>query len=313
MNICIVGYGAIAGHHMQAFAAIDGVKPYYLVGRRPEPTAQFAQTWGFARHTLDLDEALADENVDAVVITSPNDLHVPQATKTLAAGKHLLLEIPIAMNLAESQAVAALAARSPATVMMCHTMRFMPAMQEVRRRVAAGELDLHHIIGLFGILRRTNTTMYGKPRSWTDNILWHHAAHFVDAALWIAGRTSAQNVHCVFGPPHPTQNTMDMNLSMSLPGGVLVNLCESYNIAHFRWRAIFIGKQTTLEFREGELIDLEGNVVVPRTSIVDLSNQNRQFVAAVREARRPACTPEDVLPCMQVLQKAQDSVITAGR
>ena len=312
VNICMVGYGSIAACHMQAFREIPNVNPHVLVGRRQEPTAEFAERWQFEHHTLDLASALAHEAVDAVVITSPNELHVRQSVAALRAGKDVLVEIPIAMNLADAEMVTDLARKLGRRLMVCHTMRFMPALQEVYRRTSQGQLKLHHIVGFFGVMRRSNSSWTGRQRSWVDNILWHHAAHMVDLALWVTGANSSNDVTCRFGPPHPTQAIMDMMLSIVLSNGVLVNLSESYNSSSFRWRLLFIGEQSTLEFDDGTLYDGEGNVVVPRHSIVDLLEQNREFVSAVTEGRDPAITGEDVLPAMRILEKAQASADVAA-
>ena len=311
MKLCMVGYGSIAECHMQAFCEMDQVSAHVLVGRRQEPTAAFAKQWGFKHHTLDLDAALADGDVDTVVITSPNQVHAQQAQKVLAAGKHLLLEIPMALDYADAQKITRLSRRVDRRLMICHSMRFMPAMVHVRRQVEAGQLRLHHIVGFFGILRRNNTSWTGKQRSWTDNILWHHCCHLVDLALWMTDAGEAQDVQCRFGPKHPTQGIMDISLSMVLPQQVLVTIAQSYNMSAFRWRVLFIGQESTFEFDRGQLLDGEGNVVMPRHSIVDLRDQNREFVAAVREGRDPAITGEDALGAMRALQAAQTSAEVA--
>ena len=307
MNLCLVGYGAIARKHMEAFTRIGGIHPRVLVGRRPEPTAAFADEWRFDSHTLDLEKALADQAVDIVVITSPNAMHFPQACKALEQGKHVLREIPIAMNFAEARHVTELSRQHGGRFMVCHTMRTMPGPSEIRRRVTAGELRLHSIICSFGVLRRSNTTWTGAKRSWTDNILWHHGAHLVDLALWAAGSERGEKVHCRFGPPHPRQGNMDLSMSFALPGGIPVTVTESYNISTFRWRGLFIGEEATLEFREGVLYDGDDNVIIPHHDYTDVTAQNREFIAAVLEGRDPAITGESVLPAMEILQKAQQS------
>lgn len=310
MNICLVGYGAIAEEHMKAFRRIGGIHPHVLVGRRPEPSNEFARTWGFAHHTLDLEAALSDPQVDAVVITSPNELHCSQAELALDAGKHVLLEIPMATNYDDARRLAERSRTVDRRLMVCHSMRFMPTLMEVKRRVAEGQLRIHHMVSFFGILRRSNTSWTGQKRSWTDNILWHHGGHLVDLAMWMVGAKEAVHVNCRFGPSHPTQKIMDMAMTIELPGGVLVSIAESYNISNYRWRALFIGEEATLEFCEGTLLDGDGNEIVDRHPNVDLESQNRDFVAAVREGRDPAITGEDVLPAMRVLQQAQSTAET---
>ena len=305
MNLCMVGYGAIAEEHMKAFTKIDGVQPHVLVGRRQDPSAEFAGKWGFKHHTLDLHAALADDQVDAVAITSPNNQHVPQAQAALEAGKHVLLEIPIALCLDESLKVTKLSRAVDKRLMICHTMRYMPGLIEVQRRVAEGRFHLYQFIACFGILRRDNTTMHGTPRSWTDNILWHHGAHLVDLALWTSGTTKPTNIDCRFGAPHPKQGVMDVSLTMTLDRGVLATITESYNISQWRWRALFIGHEDTLEFDAGTLYDGGGNVIQSHQSTLDLTDQDAEFINAIREQRDPAISGEEVLPTMRTLQVAQ--------
>ena len=313
MKICMVGYGAIAEKHLGAFREIDGVQPHVLIGRRREATAEFAERWAFKHHGLDLDAALADSQVDAVVITSPHALHASQAEQALQAGKHVLLEIPMAMGFDAARRMTELARRVDRRLMICHTMRYFPAMREVRKRVAEGRLNLHHIWAFFGVMRRTNTSWTGKQRSWTDNLLWHHGCHLVDTALWISGCRETLDVSCRFGPAHPSQGVMDLNMSLLLPGGVLVSIAESYNISVPGWRIVFIGEQATLEFVDNALIGADRSVIVPARSPVDLRDQNREFVAAVRERRDPAVTGEQVLPAMRALQEAQKCAESAAR
>lgn len=306
MRICVVGYGAIADKHMEAFARIEDVRPCVLVGRRPEPAREFAEKWGFEESTLDYDEALARDEVDAVVITSPNELHAGQAEKALNAGKHVLLEIPMALSVADAERVTRMSRRLDLRLMVAHTMRYFPAIREVRRRVLSGELHIHHIVGFFGLLRRTNVTAAGATRSWTDNLLWHFGAHMVDMALWTTDSADG-DVQCRFGPEHPSLGVMDMSLAMTLSRGEIVTLAQSYNVHDFRWRATFIGEETTLNFDMGELTDYTGNVIVPAQSITELSEQNREFVDAIRERRDPAISGEDVMPAMRVLSRAQQN------
>lgn len=312
MNLCLVGYGAIAEKHMEAFSTIEGVEPHILVGRQREPTAEFARKWRFHRFTLDLSDALLDSAVDAVVITSPNTLHLKQTEDSLRAGKHVLVEIPMALNANDAEQVTKLSRQVNRRLMVAHTMRYFPGIQEVRRRVMTGEMKIYHIVGFFGLMRRTNITSTCKPRSWTDNLLWHFGAHMVDAALWTTGYTKASKIFCQFGPEHPAQGIMDMSLCMTLPGGELFTLAQSYNVNQFRWRLTFIGEQDTLDFDNGTLYNAEGNIIVPYQSIVDLHEQDREFVESVCEGRDSAITGEDVLPAMQILQIAQD-IAEAGK
>lgn len=305
MKICLVGYGLIAEHHARALRNLDDVHFRWLVGRRAEPTREFAEQWGFAHQTLELDEALADDSLDAVVITSPNGLHAPQATAALNAGKHVLLEIPMAMNLADAQQLADLARRVNRTLMICHTMRFFPAFTHLRRLVEEGQLQIAQFIGHIFLQRRTNVTADGKTRSWTDNILWHHAAHYVDLAMWISNCFEVQRLSYHFGPDFNEQGTMDMSLTMTLANGTIATVSHSYFAPRLQQRIRVIGHEDWFEWKDGTLCDFEGNVIIPEYSIVELADQDVEFVSSVREKRPPSITPETILPTMRVLADAQ--------
>jgi len=305
MRLCLVGCGAIAEKHMEAFREIADIDPYVVVGRREEPTNAFSEKWGFSNHTLDYRQALSDPAVDAVAITSPNAMHVEHAEAALRAGKHVLLEIPIALSLSEAERITSLSRQSGQRFMVAHTMRFFPALREVHRRVRDGELRIHQIIGFLGLMRRTNVTSAGKTRSWVDDLLWHFGAHLVDAALWVTGNTQVSNLSCRFGPKHATQGIMDLSLGMMLPGGELVTINQSFNVSELRWAMTFIAEEDTLEFSMNGLFASDGREIVPQRSVVDLHDQNREFIASIREGRDPAVTGEDVLPAMRILDRAQ--------
>ena len=186
-------------------------------------------------------------------------------------------------------------------------MRTLPCLEEVRRRVATGELTLRHVVGFNGIMRQTNISLDGRERSWTDSILWHHAAHLVDLTMWVCGtRGPWQGLSAIGGPVHPSQGLMDLQLSLKLPGDVLVNHSLSYNYASFQSRVLFVGEEETLEYEVGTLYDADRNVIVPNQSISDLGAQNREFVDAVTEDREPAIPAEAILPTMRLLQEAED-------
>ena len=305
MNICLVGYGMIAEHHVRALRTLEDIHFRWLVGRRPEPTRAFADEWKFEHQTLELAEALADQSVDAVVITSPNVLHVSQATAALNAGKHVLLEIPIAMALADAQGLAALAQQVNRRLMICHSMRFLHAFSYIRRLVEEDHFHMTQFLGNIFIPRRTNLTATGKPRSWTDNILWHHGAHLTDLAMWLGNASSVERLSYHPGPDYRQQGTVDMSLTMTLPSGAIATVAQSYFTPGFGKQVLVIGHEETFLWKNETLYDFEGKVLVPRQSILDLVDQNAEFVTAVRENRPPAITPETIMPTIQVLAQAQ--------
>jgi 2-hydroxy-4-carboxymuconate semialdehyde hemiacetal dehydrogenase len=316
LTLTFVGYGSIAAAHARALRELGGVRFDSVVGRRPEATEAFAREWGFAHWTLSLEEALARPNVDAVVICSPSEQHAAQAEQALAAGKHALVEIPLAMSLADAERVTSRAEETGLRLMVAHTQRFFPALLELRRRIGAGELHPHHLVFRWFFLRRSNVNWEGRQRSWTDNLLWHHACHVVDTALWLLGETqpgAAAPVRAAgqAGPPHAELGIpLDLDLLLRV-GDVPVNIAMSYNSPWPMHEYLVVGEEATLRFEEGRLIGKEGPVFAPEGAH-PIREQDREFLAAVREGREPSVSGRSVLPAMRALQAAQDGSTPGG-
>jgi len=314
MRLCFVGYGSIAEEHAKAFRELPDVEFGWVVGRDPAATEAFARQWGFTRWTLDLDEALSSD-VHAVVITSPSDLHAAQAIRSLHAGKHVLAEIPVATSLTDAEAVAAAARTSGRRVQVAHTQRYEAPLVELRRRIAAGDLHPHHVVCRWFFLRRNNVNWKGRQRTWTDNLLWHHACHVVDAALWLLEGSQpggGTEVRAQFGPAHPELGIpLDLDLQFR-SGARLVTIAMSYNSPWPRHDYFVIGEEAGLEFREGKLWSNDGPVFEPEGPNRAIPNQNREWISAICEQREAAVNVEAVLPAMRVLQAAQDQLARAA-
>src|SRR3954452_19710313 len=197
----MVGYGMMGVWHSEALLAA-GVTLHTVVGRRPEAAEAFARRFGYRRWTLSLDEALADPAVDAVVLATPSDQHEEQAVRSLEAGKHTLIEIPIAMSLERAERVVAAGERSGKVYGVSHPMRFRREREGLMARTRAGEERIRHIAGRFFIKRLENVGATGYRRSWSDNILWHHFCHFVDLGLYLLDGAPVRRVQSHYGPLH---------------------------------------------------------------------------------------------------------------
>ncbi|HUX86565.1 MAG TPA: Gfo/Idh/MocA family oxidoreductase [Chloroflexota bacterium] len=307
MNLALLGYGSIARSHMKALAGED-VRLRTVMGRLSEPTAAFAAEYGFERHTIDLDEVVGDPAVDAVIITSPTDVHAAQAERVLRAGKHALVEIPLATSLAEVDRLAQLAREQKRCLMVCHTQRFQPAIVEARRWIADGRLHVHHVLARFGFLRRENVNWLGRRRSWTDNLLWHHGCHAVDTSLWLLGATDA-TVTSQTAPPSPYLHIpLDLDVLLHTASDQLISVNMSYNTMIKFNDYLLIGEETTLLATLQRLESPDG-VLLDKTSETDsgaIQAQDREFLAAIREEREPAVSAVSVRPTMAALQAAQD-------
>ncbi|MFO1396341.1 MAG: Gfo/Idh/MocA family oxidoreductase [Burkholderiales bacterium] len=305
MRIALAGAGAFGIKHLEALARIDGVKVTSLVGRTLEPTREVAQRFGVGHVTSDLAESLARADVDAVILATPTQMHAQQGVACLEAGKHVQIEIPLADSLAGAEGVAAAQQRTGLVAMVGHTRRFNPSHQWVHKRIAAGELALQQMDVQTYFFRRTNINALGQPRSWTDHLLWHHAAHTVDLFRYQAG-SEIVVANAVQGPMHPALGiAMDMSIQLKAASGAICTLSLSFNNdgplgTFFR----YIGDTGTYIARYDDLVDGKDQKI--DVSKVDVSMngielQDREFVAAIREGREPNASVAQVLPCYRTL------------
>ncbi len=305
MNICMVGYGMMGVWHSDALAGED-CRLHTLVGRRADQSEEFARRYGYARWTLDLDEALADPEIDIVIIASPSETHPSFALKSIAAGKHTLLEIPIAMTLEESEAVVAAADAKGVTFGLCHPMRLQPEYRPIRERALDGSDPIRHIAGRFFIHRLSNVGATGYHRSWTDNILWHHFTHFVDLGLWLLD-FEGELAYSFLGPVHPgTGIPMECILSIETARNQTLLVSGSYHARERVYDSLIVTDRESyrLDILRNQLVTGDG----PRAVAAEKDNLSlvtRDFVAAVRNGRPPAVPGRSVLPAMRVLDAAQ--------
>jgi len=312
MKIVMVGQGAFGQKHLDGLKNIPDVEVASLVGGNLESTAAVAKKYGIPHYTKDLGEALARPGIEAAILTSPTQVHAAQAEQVLRAGKHVEIEIPIADSLADARKIAAAQKATGKIAMAGHTRRFNPSHQWVHKRIEAGELKLQHLVVQTFFFRRKNINLEGKPRSWTDHLLWHHACHTVDLLHHQTGEV-ADKVHAFEGPHHPELKiAMDMSIQLRTPSGVLCTLALSFNNdgpqgTFFR----YICDNGTYIARYDDLFD--GKDVKIDLSKVDVSMngielQDREFVAAIREKREPRSSVAQVMPAMEVLDRLERSL-----
>jgi 2-hydroxy-4-carboxymuconate semialdehyde hemiacetal dehydrogenase len=309
MKIVMVGQGAFGRKHLDGLKNIDGVQVASLVGGSPESTEAVAKHYGIPHWTSDLDEALRQPGVDAAILTSPTQVHAAQAVQVMSAGKHVEVEIPIADCLADAKKIDATQKKTGLIAMAGHTRRFNPSHQWVHNRIEAGELTLQHLVVQTFFFRRKNINLEGKPRSWTDHLLWHHACHTVDLFHHQTGETAA-DVFALQGPRHPELGiAMDMSIGMKVPSGATCTLALSFNNdgpqgTFFRYicdNGTYIARYDDLVDGKEKPIDLSGVAA----SINGIELQDREFVAAIREGREPKSSVAQVLPAMEVLDRLE--------
>ena len=309
MKICMVGQGAFAKKHLAGLANIDGAETVTIAGRSPDTTEATARQFGIRHWTTDLDEALRQPGVEAAILTSPTQVHAAQAEKVMRAGKHVQIEIPIADSLADAKRIDAVQKETGLVAMGGHTRRFNPSHQWVHNKIQAGELTLQHLDVQTFFFRRTNMNAEGKPRSWTDHLLWHHACHTVDLFQYQTGEIPSE-VQAMQGPMHPELDiAMDMSIGLKTPSGILCSLTLSFNNdSPFGTFFRYICDNATYLARYDDLVDGNENVIDVSNVDVSLNGielQDREFIAAIQEGREPNSSVAQVLPAMETLDRLE--------
>jgi len=311
MRIAVAGAGAFGEKHLDGLKNIDGVEVTSLVGRRLEPTQAVAAKYGIGHATTDLAESLARADVDAVILCTPTQMHAAQALQCLDAGKHVQVEIPLADSLADAEAVVA-KQRETGLVAMCgHTRRFNPSHQWIHKRIEAGELHVQQMDVQTYFFRRKNMNAKGELRSWTDHLLWHHAAHTVDLFAYQAG--PIVEAHALQGPKHQELGiAMDMSIQLKSETGAICTLSLSFNNdgplgTFFRYicdNGTWIARYDDLVTGKEEPVDVSKVDV----SMNGIELQDREFVSAICEGREPNASVGQVLPCYRILQQLESQL-----
>jgi 2-hydroxy-4-carboxymuconate semialdehyde hemiacetal dehydrogenase len=313
MKIALAGAGAFGIKHLDGLRLIDGVEVVSLVGRELEKTKDVAGQYGIEHVTTDLAESLAIDGLDAVILCTPTQMHARQAIQCLDAGKHVQVEIPLCDSLADGRAVVE-RQRETGLVAMCgHTRRFNPSHQWIRQRTESGELHIQQMDVQTYFFRRTNTNALGQPRSWTDHLLWHHAAHTVDLFAYQTG-SPIVTANAVQGPIHAELGiAMDMSIQLKTADGAICTLSLSFNNdgpfgTFFRYigdTGTYIARYDDLVTGRDEPVDVSGVAV----SMNGIELQDREFVAAIREQREPNASVAQVLPCYEVLDQLEQQLM----
>jgi 2-hydroxy-4-carboxymuconate semialdehyde hemiacetal dehydrogenase len=304
MRIALAGAGAFGEKHLDGLKLIPGVEIVSVISRRAEQAAEVAAKYGAKHSGTELDEALARGDVDAVILCTPTQMHAEQAIACMNAGKHVQVEIPLADSWADALAVQKKQAETGLVCMVGHTRRFNPSHQYIHNKITAGELAIQQMDVQTYFFRRKNMNAKGEPRSWTDHLLWHHAAHTVDLFAYQAGRIVKANA--VEGPIHPELGiAMDMSIQLKSETGAICTLSLSFNNdgplgTFFRYigdNGTWIARYDDLFTGKEEKVDLTGVTV----SSNGIELQDREFIAAIREGREPNSSVGKVLDCYRVL------------
>lgn len=312
IKVALAGAGAFGIKHLDGIKNIDGVEVVSLVGRRLEQTQEVADKYGIKHVTTDLAESLALPEVDAVILCTPTQMHAAQSIQCLKAGKHVQVEIPLADALKDAKEVAELQKQTGLVAMVGHTRRFNPSHQWVHKKIEAGEFNIQQMDVQTYFFRRTNMNALGQARSWTDHLLWHHAAHTVDLFAYQAGSPIVK-ANAVQGPIHKDLGiAMDMSIQLKAANGAICTLSLSFNNdgplgTFFRYigdTGTYLARYDDLYTGKEEKIDVS-NVDV---SMNGIELQDREFFAAIREGREPNSSVQQVFNCYKVLHDLEQQL-----
>jgi 2-hydroxy-4-carboxymuconate semialdehyde hemiacetal dehydrogenase len=305
IKVALAGAGAFGIKHLDGIKNIDGVEVVSLISRDLDKTKEVADKYGIKHITTDLNESLALKEVDAVILCTPTQMHADQTTACLKAGKHVQVEIPLCDIYAEGLAVASLAKSSGLVAMCGHTRRFNPSHQYVHNKIKAGAFNIQQMDVQTYFFRRTNMNALGQARSWTDHLLWHHAAHTVDLFAYQVGSPIVR-ANAVQGPIHPALGiAMDMSIQLQAESGAICTLSLSFNNdgplgTYFRYigdTGTYLARYDDLYTGKEEQIDVSQVAV----SMNGIELQDREFFAAIKEGREPNSSVAQVLDCYRVL------------
>ena len=312
MRICVAGaYGAFGVKHLDALGNIDGARVTSVMGPSRDKIEALAAARGIGHADTTLEESLARDDVNAVILSTPTQMHADQAVACMEAGKHVLVEIPMADSLAGSIRVVEAQKQTGLVAMAGQVRRFNPSHQWIHNKIVAGELKVQQMDVQTYFFRRTNTNAKGEPRSWTDHLLWHHACHTVDLFQYQTGETVSETSG-LQGPIHPELGiAMDMSIGMKVPSGALCTLSLSFNNdgplgTFFRYicdNGTYIARYDDLFDGRENQIDLTG-VAVSNNGIELI---DREFISAIHDGREPNGAVAQVLPAMEVLDRIERS------
>ena len=315
IKVALAGAGAFGIKHLDGIKNIGGVEVVSLVSRELDKTREVASKYGIGHVTTNLADSLALPEVDAVILCTPTQMHASQTLACLKAGKHVQVEIPLCDVLADGEQVVAQAQQSGLVAMCGHTRRFNPSHQWVHKKIVGGGFNIQQMDVQTYFFRRSNMNALGQARSWTDHLLWHHAAHTVDLFAYQAGSPIVK-ANAIQGPIHPTLGiAMDMSIQLQAANGAICTLSLSFNNdgplgTFFR----YIGNSGTYLARYDDLFngkDEKIDVSQVDVSMNGIELQDREFFTAIREGRQPNASVAQVLPCYQVLH-ALEQQLNAG-
>ena len=304
--------GAFGTKHLEALMNIPEAQVTAVMATSMDKANASGDQFGIPHRFDDYQMMITSGEIDAVILATPTQLHAQQGLQAMDAGLHVMVEIPMADSLADSEALVAKQAETGLVGMAGHVRRFNPSHQWVHQKITAGDLAVQQMDVQTYFFRRTNMNAKGEPRSWTDHLLWHHACHTIDLFMYQTGEPITE-VHAVQGPKHPDLGiAMDMSIIMKTPSAKLCTLSLSFNNdgplgTYFRYicdNGTYLARYDDLFNGRDEQIDVSDvDVSMNGIELID-----REFIAAISEGREPNGSLRQCLPAMQVMHEIEQKM-----
>jgi predicted dehydrogenase len=326
VRVGVVGLGYWGPNIARNFDRLPGAELRWVCDTRADALERFAPQFPGVRTSTDLDELLADPELDAVAITTPVPTHAALALRAIEAGKHVFVEKPLAQSVETAEEVAAAAERAGVVLMVGHLLEYHPGVEKLKAIADAGDLGgLHYVY--------SNRLNLGKIRE-DENALWSLGAHDVSVVLHLAGEEPSDCM--AFGESYMRPGVEDVVFCfLRFPSGLTAHLHLSWLDPHKERRFTVVGSKRMATFDDmelerkltvydkgfdqdyssyGEYIARSGDVWSPKVSNEEpLRIECRHFVERVRDGGEPRSGGRSGVRVVRVLEALQRSLEETSR
>ena len=326
VRVGIVGLGYWGPNLARNIDGLEGAELVWCCDGRPEVRERLAAAHRNARFTGDLNDLLADDTLDAIVVATPVPTHADLAVRVLEAGKHCFVEKPLALSVADAERALAAARDSDHVLMVGHLLQYHPGVRKLKEIAESGELgDIHYIY--------SNRLNLGQLRA-DENALWSLGAHDISVILHLAGEEPYEMT--ARGESYMRDGVEDVVFAfLRFPSGLAAHLHLSWLDPHKERRFTVVGSQRMATFDDmdlerkvtiydkgfdqkadsyGEYITRAGDIWSPRISNAEpLRLEIAHFVECARENRTPISDGESGLRVVRVLERLQEELERSRR
>jgi predicted dehydrogenase len=313
-----IGCGRIAQAHLKAAANLPGlVRPVAIAGRRREKAAEAAKAYGIPTVHDDYRQLLADPAVGAVIVTTPNDSHAAIVCDAARAGKHILVEKPMALDAHSAEAMVRAAEAAGVTLMVAQCRRFSDAAQElVRRLPEIGEVFRVQVTFLVPF-PQPPTDWWRSSAQAGGLVILQQGSHSLDSIFWWLGRTPEQ-IFATAARRNPAWEGEDeADIVCRYEGGVTATVHLSLSTSPVVHESLVVGTKGHLRlverpagppFETSCRLEHNGEVLMDGLQAPSLyTHQLQELVAAIREGRPPLASGKEILNVMRMLDAARAS------